>query len=37
VSGPLDLDENGDLTHPGFAVYGYTPENAAEFANWAAK
>jgi len=27
VSGSLDFDENGDLAEPGFAVYGYAPEN----------
>jgi branched-chain amino acid transport system substrate-binding protein len=28
VTGPLDLDENGDITEPRFAVYGFTPENS---------
>jgi branched-chain amino acid transport system substrate-binding protein len=37
VTGSLDLDENGDLSYPGFAVYGYTPENAVQFAEWAAR
>jgi branched-chain amino acid transport system substrate-binding protein len=27
VTGPLDLDENGDITEPRFAVYGFSPEN----------
>ena len=34
MTGPVDLDENGDLMHPGFALYGYTPENTLAFAEW---
>jgi branched-chain amino acid transport system substrate-binding protein len=32
VSGPFDLDENGDITEPGFSLYGYSPENTLVFA-----
>lgn len=35
VTGPVDLDENGDLAAPGFAVYSYGADNTATFAEWA--
>ncbi len=35
ASGSLDLDGNGEITEPGFALYGYSPENTLVFADWA--
>jgi branched-chain amino acid transport system substrate-binding protein len=32
ASGSLDFDEYGDITEPGFSLYGYSPENALVFA-----
>ena len=34
VTGSLNLDEDGDLTTPGFSRYSYTAENKPTFAEW---
>jgi hypothetical protein len=33
LTGPLDLDENGDIAEPRFALYGFSPENTLVIAD----
>jgi branched-chain amino acid transport system substrate-binding protein len=37
VTGDVDVDANGELATPGFAVYSYAADNTATFAEWATR
>ncbi|MEQ1737530.1 MAG: branched-chain amino acid ABC transporter substrate-binding protein, partial [Rhodoglobus sp.] len=36
VTGPVDLEGNGDLARPGFGVFSYAADNTPTFAGWVA-